>query len=310
MRPVYLSRVDIRQAHDRGTGAITLRYVGKKLRFYERLFGYADGTFFAVVISEVPLPEALVALASEAGVDIGSLPSTGELRQAVAEVLACEALIEAPEYLNMCAEPRCAWVESDVRDLEHRMLAAEQNVRQVSATIEATLRRRMAKLTRREEAPIRTYAPMPPAGFGSRFASLPPVVAPVREPEVVEVEEEEEVEDGPVETSDATGRRALAAVKIAREQELPQRLPGGARRALGHLPPGIYVAHGAALDRKADVCSAMVEGAESGKRAGEAAVIDWDGEWPVVVRRYGSHGRIVYRVEEALRRYGISEEAA
>jgi hypothetical protein len=312
-RLVYLSRVDIRQVQDRSTGAITLRYTGKKLRFFDRLFGYPDGTFFAVVLSEVPLPEALTTLASAVGVDLDSMPLTVELRRAVADLLVCEATMEAPEYLSMCADPRTAWLETDVRELEHRSLAAENRVRETSRAIETSLRRRIAPPPV-ALPPIRTFAPMPPAGFGSRFAlrlPAPTRAAPPPEPEEAEEEVDEiEVEDGPIETSEAAGRRVLAAVKIAREQELPQRLPGGARRALGHLPSGLYVSHGSALDRKADICSAMVEGAESGKRAGESAVIDWDGEWPVVARRYGSHGRIVYRVEEALRRSGIATGAA
>jgi hypothetical protein len=43
------------------------------------------------------------------------------------------------------------------------------------------------------------------------------------------------------------------------------------------------------------------------KRRGEAAVIDWDGEWPVVVRRYGSNGCTVYKVEDALKRAGVGD---
>lgn len=307
-RLVYLSRVDIRQIQDRSTGAVTLRYIGKKLRIFDRMYGYPDGTFFAVALNDVPLPETLVTLASAVGVDLDSLPLTVELRRAVADVLVSEAVMEAPEYLSMVADPRCAWLESDMRELEHRGLAAENRVRETSKAIEATLRRRIAPPPV-ELPPIRTFVAMPPAGFGSRFARLPaPPPPPEPEPEVIEVEEEEV--DGPVETSEATGRRVLAAVKLAREGELMQRLPGGARRALKHLPAGLYLSHGAALDRMVDICSAMVEGAESGKRAGESELIDWDGEWPVVARRYGAHGRIVYRVEDALRRSGITSGAA
>ena len=50
----------------------------------------------------------------------------------------------------------------------------------------------------------------------------------------------------------------------------------------------------------------------AGMRGGdvEVTVIDWDGEWPVAVRRYGGGGRTVYRVEDALKRAGIEEKAA
>jgi hypothetical protein len=301
-RLVNLSRVDIRPVTDRSTGALTLRYVGRKLQFFDRMYGYPDGTFFAVVLNEVPLPEGLTTLASAVGVSLDSLPLTAELRKAVADVLASEATMEAPDYLAMISEPRTTWLEVDARELEHRNLAAENKVRELSKLIEIALRRRIPSQI--ALPPVRTYTAMAPAGFISRVERVPPRLAPP-EPDVVEGEVEEVV-DGPVETSETTGKHVLAAVKLAREQELPQRLPGGARRALNRLPAGLYVSHGAACERKADICAAMVSGAEGGKRGGEVAVIDWDGEWPVVARRYGSHGRIVYRVEEALRRHGVA----
>jgi hypothetical protein len=42
-----------------------------------------------------------------------------------------------------------------------------------------------------------------------------------------------------------------------------------------------------------------------GRADREISVVDYDGEWPVVVRRYGQDGRTIYKVEDALRRYGI-----
>ena len=297
-----LSRSDIRQIEDRSAGALTLRYIGRKLRFFDRLYGFADGTFFVVILNEVPLPENLVSLASALGVDLDSIKATVELRRAVADLLLSEATMEAPDYLGMCAEPRCAWLDADGRELEHRHLAAENKVRDLTRIVETAIRRR-APAPAPVAPPVRTYSPVAPAGY--RTASRPTTILPPP-PEVEEEEVEVEEFDSPTETSDATGKRIMAAVKLARDQELPQRLPGGARKALGRLPAGLYLAHGASLVRKADICSAMVEGAEGGKRGGEAAIIDWDGEWPVVARRYGSHGRIVYRVEEALRRHGVA----
>jgi hypothetical protein len=302
-RLVHLSRVDVRTIEDRSAGALTLRYVGRKLRFFDRLFGFPDGTFFVVILNEVPLPESLVTLASTVGVDLDSIKATTELRRAVADVLLSEATMEAPEYLGMCAEPRTTWLEVDARELEHRNLAAENKVRDLTKLVETALRRR-APVAAPAAPQVRTYAPMAPAGYLGRLPARTTTILPP--PPVEEEVEEVEEFDSPTETSDATGKRVMAAVKLAREQELPQRLPGGARKALGRLPAGLYLAHGASLVRRADICSAMVDGAEGGKRGGEAAIIDWDGEWPVVARRYGSHGRIVYRVEEALRRHGVA----
>jgi hypothetical protein len=310
MRTTYLSRVDIRTIPDRSTDSITLRYTGRRLRFSGRLYGYPDGTFFVVKLSEVPLPEKIVALADAMRVDLSTLPLAVELRRAVADELLAEAIMDAPEQLALFAEPQTAWNQADIRDLEHKMLAAETRVADVARALEASLRARERKPL---DLPAvrRSYDPMPPATMFGGWSGPPPSV---RAPQVTEVEEEEvvqEVDDGPVETSEATGRRVMAAVRAAREQELPQRLPGGARRALERLPPGLYLSHGAQLLLQQGICAAMVNGAESGKRSGESTVIDWDGEWPVVARRYGSHGRIVYRLEEALRRNGISfSEAA
>lgn len=307
-RPAFLSRADIRQVHDRAAGALTLKYVGRKLRFFDHLYGYPLGVFFAVSISEVPLPENLVTLASAVGVDLYSHSHAAELREAVAEVLASEALVQAPDYLSMCAEPHAVWTDVDGREMEHRKLVAENRVRDLSRIIETSLRRRAAHQPV-HVAPVHTYAAMPPAGFVYQRPAPPPPVA-VAPPEPVEVEEElvevGPVASGPLETSEAAGRRVLASVRLAREQELPQRLPGGARRSLARSPAGIYLSHGASLERMRDICSAMVAGAEGGKRGGDVAILDWDGEWPVVARRYGAHGRIVYRVEDALKRHGIA----
>lgn len=307
----HLSRVDIRIIEDRGTGALTLRYVGRKLRFTDRLYGYPDGTFFAVVLAEVPLPEQLVELAASVGKSLDSLPATAELRRAVADVLIVEAMMEAPEYLAMIASPRASWLDVDMRELEHKSLVAENRVSELSASIKNTLTRLRAK-------PVFWPSIGAPTAVApaSLFGMLPPFFEPLTAPPPPPPEEEqsEEIEEATIEpiepASETTGRKILAAVKTAREQELPQRLPGGARRALSRLPAGIYVAIGVALERKGDICAALVAGAEGGKRGGEVAVIDWDGEWPVVARRYGAHGRIVYRVEDALRRNGIATEAA
>lgn len=309
-RLVPLSRVDIRQSNDRTTGAVTLKYVGRKLRFFERLYGYPEGVFFSLTLSELPLPEALTTLASAVGVVIDDLPLAAELRRAVAEILCVDATMQAPDYLAMCANPRAEWLDVDRRELERRHLAAENRMQELSRLIEASLRRRIASQVPERPLPApRMFAPMPPASFGDRFAPrqptlVPPAPVPEPEPVIIDVVPEE------AETSDATTARVRAAIRTARDQELPQRLPAGARRALGRLPAGLYVSIGTALDRMNDLCAALMRGQEGGKKGGDATIIDWDGEWPVVARRYGAHGRIVYRVEDALRRNGIATEAA
>ena len=95
-------------------------------------------------------------------------------------------------------------------------------------------------------------------------------------------------------------------MNLAREHEVPQRLPGGARRALRGLPPGQYIEVAGQLYEKSDLCAAMNDARNRGRKDREATVIDWDGDWPVVVRRYGQGGRVIYKVETALRRNDIA----
>lgn len=300
-RPFILSRADIRSATDRSAGTLTLRYTGRHLRGTGRLFGFSENVFFAVSLNEVPLPDGVTTLASAVNVDMNTFPLTNELRRAVAELLAAEALLEAPALLEEIASPRTQWNPLDVRALEHAVLVAENKLAEVRGAVEGALRRRI--VTRFDLPPVRPlYSVMPPPDFWRERKREPAVeAAPLPEPEP----ESNDVEDTTQDASEATGARVVAAIKVAREQELQQRLPGGARRALAHLPSGLYLARGSSLEMKPTICSALVAGAEGGRRSGESTVIDWDGEWPVVARRYGANGRIIYRVEQALRRSGL-----
>lgn len=158
-----------------------------------------------------------------------------------------------------------------------------------------------------------------------RAARFPVVVAqeePVAlAPAVVEIDEDEP-EPLPVERladpALVTISKVQTAIAQAREAELAQRLPNGARRALQKLVRAQYVVRGAdAPSVRGSLVEAMRDAetaaASMRKVAGddvEVTVIDWDGEWPVVVRRYGAGGRTVYRVEDALKRAGIEEKAA
>lgn len=306
-RPIPLTRSDIRSSIDRASATLTLRYVGRRLRPVARLFGFPELVFFAVALNEIPLPTDLETLASVVKVDLNTFPLTAELRRAIAEVLAAEAMLQAPELLSEVAAPHAEWVTYDIRALEHNVLAAERKLKETSNLVEAHLRRRIVA-SQRTVAP--TFIVVPPADvLRPRDEPQEPEPKPFFEPPALPPEPVTEPEQSAeAEVSEATGARVLAAVKTAREQELQQRLPGGARRALAKLPSGLYVAQGTKLTWKPNICSALVAGAENGRRSGESAVIDWDGEWPVVARRYGENGRIVYRVEQALRRNGYVED--
>jgi hypothetical protein len=76
------------------------------------------------------------------------------------------------------------------------------------------------------------------------------------------------------------------------------------------MPPAAYVIYGDAVDPRRDLCAAMTDARAFGRKGRETVVVDWDGEWPVVVRRYGQGGRTVYKVESVLKRHGIALEVA
>lgn len=309
----------MRQHTDRSTNSVTLQYAGRVLDFHEYLYGYPDGTFFVVNRSEVPLPEDVEELAAEACMAAESLPDAEEIRLAVVDSIVSQALVDAPEILADMAEPDVQWLDSDRRLLERQHMIAAARAAERIRIAKAQLKIRIEQ--QRPEAlcaPTYVGAPPPVAGWAEGWSvsdanEVPSDHQPAesdegeQETSAEALEEAFEQVDGP---ASVTVRRAQAAIRAAREAELPQRLPGGARRRLKHFPPASYVIYGDAIEPRADLCAAMADGQGLGRSGREPAVVDWDGEWPVVVRRYGKEGRTVYRVEEALRRAGVEVEAA
>lgn len=309
MRQLY--RTDIRRSFDRAMGAMTLRYVGNRCRFHSSIHGFPNGVFFVVTLADVPMPEEIVRSAALADVDLRVHYAGDELRRLIAETLCAEAMLDASAHLASITDDVAAWGAHDLRQLEREQQIAERRLDEWIGKTDAMLKRRAATRAAPAVPSISLPPPLAPMSAAAPWVGgvhVPPAVlpAPAPEPEPEpEIEDEDERQYVQSETSPAAAGRVLAAGRVAREQELPQRLPAGARRALASLPSGIYLAHGARLERKPDLCAAMADGQETGKRGGEPTIIDWDGEWPVVLRRYGSHGRVVYRVEEALRRAGL-----
>lgn len=295
-KPLY--RHEIRQRYDRPTGSTVVEYVGNRLSFHTYIYGYPEGVFFAVSADEIPYPPDLQAVADEMCVLIDSMPEAKELREAVVEALAAEAMRDAPDLLGKMASPRVYWLESDGRTFERRHMIALKRVDDISRSMQAKIKMRDPQRAAcpPAEPPLVVDEPAPTAGMEWGTASEPdrgPHSAPEPASDL----------QGRLPTSTAV-QKAQAAIQAAREAELPQRLPGGARRELQKQPPAVYIAEGSKIDPRANLQSAMTDGqAMGGER--EAVVIDWDGEWPVVVRRYGKQGRIIYRVEEALRRAGV-----
>jgi hypothetical protein len=301
---LVLYRSEIRREMDRPTNSTILRYVGRRLQFDAYVYGYPDGTFFALNHGGVPLPEELEQVASKLRLSVDASPDASRVRQAVVDALVAEALLQAPEHLADMATPGVDWLESDVRELQRRHTIAEARVVELTRIAVADLRLRAWKprlstsetveteLENRLEEPVALQE-----RDGPRREDADELELPV---------ESELIESRP---SSRVVTRIQEAVSKARDEEVPQRLPAGMRRQLGKLEPGCYVVHKDELERHGDLSLAMVEAQALGTKADEAVVVHWDGEWPVVVRRYSERCRVVYRVEAALRRHVRAAEA-
>lgn len=292
-RTLVLYRSEIRRETDKPTNSTILRYVGRRLRFDAYVYGYPDGTFFALNHDGVPLPEELEHSASKLRMPVDASPDTARVRQAVIDALVAEAFLQAPEHLANVATVDVEWVEGDVRELQRRHTIAEARVVELTRIALADLKLRAWK----------------PRLEGSTAATIVEVEPEVRLEEVEVCEPVESVEPIESRPSSRVVARLQEVISEARDEELPQRLPAGTRRQLSKLEPGCYVVHKDELERHADLPVAMVEAQALATKADEAVVLHWDGEWPVVVRRYSEHYRVVYRVESALRRHTRAAEA-
>lgn len=305
-RPYQLKRSDIRRETDEPTRSIILRYVGNALDFDEYLYGYPDDAFFAIQLDELPWPESLEELSEELGVAIDPLPEAPRLRRAVADALAAGALVDAPMYMEQMGVHRdVEWPSWQRRDLEREHRIAETKVAELCRLISSDMKLRAAgfKKPSFEVPKVEDFMGAPPP---LHARSSEPVVV---EREVVEVASGdpscEGEADGAYEPASATVRRVMSGVRVAREQELPQRLPGGMRRRLGKMPPAVYLMYSEQMEPRVDLCAAITDARAMSRADREVVVVDYDGEWPVVARRYGQDGRTIYKVEDALRRYGI-----
>lgn len=301
-KPRPLSRIDIRRRLDRPTNSAILEYTGRALRFHERVYGFGDGVFLVVSYDEMPYPPKLRALSDELGVPIEATSGAKQLKAAAVDALLAEAMVKAPQMLRDFSEPEVFWQPWDERELERRHVVALARVVELEALAAREMRLRAANI------PSRTAHAGPPEGDGGEGSRLTAESAESEDvTEIVSVER-------PVDPALVTISRVQAAIVRARESELPQRLPNGARRLLQKLVRAQYIIRGTdAPSVRGSVLEAMrdAEQVARGSKGSdvEVTVVDWDGEWPVVVRRYGPGGRTVYRVEDALRRAGAEEAA-
>lgn len=299
-----LSRIEIRRYHDKPTNSICLKYVGTRLSFHDSVYGFPEGVFFVCSIDDMPFPPKLIEVSDAAGIPIEATDVSKQVRLAAVDSLVSEAMVKAPQMLAEFAEPDCRWAPWDQRELERQHVIALSRLVELTSICEREIRLRSMKVSMDPGMPtVLPHAPMP-----SLYRPDPVV-------EVVKATEREVVEESvPVQESrsDSLAARVAQAIVSARESELPQRLPQGARRALAKMVRAAYLIKGEDQPSvRGDILEAMRDGEKlAASDKVEVTVVDWDGEWPVVVRRYGPGGRTVYRVEEALRRAGVEEKAA
>lgn len=310
-----LSRLDIRRYHDRPTNSVCLKYVGHRLSFHDLVYGFPNGVFFVASIDEMPYPPKLVQVSEATGVPIEVTDVGRSIKTAAVDALVAEALVKAPSLLTEFAEPKTHWASWDHRELERQHVIAVARLVELTGIGERELRLRAAKVSF-DPGLGQILPPAPPLPMLGYRLPQPPVPLIIEagpcEDDIEETEEVETVVEVPMTPTQSLVMRVTGAIRAAREAELPQRLPGGARRALTKLVRSAYVIRGDETPTaRGDILEAMLDGEKmAASSKAEVTVVDWDGEWPVVVRRYGEGGRTVYRVEEALRRAGVEEKAA
>jgi len=308
-RGTSLQRSDIKKLAQRSR--TTLAYRGRVKKRIARLHGQDENTFFSVNSAIIPLPDEVEELAQKAGVTLAGSPTETSFQGFVAEALIAEAIEKAPEHLLAITGVSFEWPDSTLVTLERDTKAAEARL---DALIREVTARLNSKLVQAHTLPVFDWAPT----VVTPERREPPRAAP-RRAVLVDDARDPEPPPAPEPLPQAAGAGASEAVllkirdatRAARDRDTPQRLPAGARKAVEASPPGALVwANG-----KANVCRS-IEDAIGGARAVavrgvDSAVIDWDGEQPVLVRRFTAGGITAYRCEDSVKvtRVEAAEEA-
>ena len=294
-----LQRSDI-QKHSR-RGVVTLSYAGRYRKRVARLHGQDEDTLFVLNEAVVPLPDDVEELAQQVGVTLIGSPTEEQFRRLVSEALLAEAIEKAPEHLLAITGVSFEWPDSTLVTLERDTKAAEARL---DALIREVTARLNSKLVQAHTLPVFDWAPT----VVTPERREPPRAAP-RRAVLVDDARDPEPPPAPEPLPQAAGAGASEAVllkirdatRAARDRDVPQRLPAGSRKAVEASPPGALVwANG-----KANVCRS-IEDAIGGARAVavrgvDSAVIDWDGEQPVLVRRFTAGGITAYRCEDSVK---------
>lgn len=291
-----LSRYDFSARFDRAMRATVLRYTGRGVAFEQTLYGQEPGVILVAIHDELPWPPSVVTVAAETGVPILSTSGAAELRRAVVDAIVAGAMVEAPQLIKEFSETPTRWLGSDLADLARRHALALSRVSANTRIVETEMKLRVARPV--EIIAVPTMMPMAPY-TSPRYAFSSPASEPTKAP----VEPALPPSVPPPATSIVT--RAQEAISVARTTELPQRLPQGARRALERMVRAVYLIRDSdpVPQVRADLTEAMADAERAARdEKVDVTVIDWDGEWPVVARRYEKGGRTIYRVEDALKR--------
>jgi hypothetical protein len=194
------------------------------------------------------------------------------------------------------------------------LVTLERDAKEAEARLDALIREATARLKSRMVERLPVYDWVPVSASADRREQLQDAprraaARPAARPVVVDDEMEDEPEVAPVPLPPSTGIAASEAVlmkirdatRAARDRDVPQRLPAGSRKAVEASPPGALVW----ANSKVSVCRS-IEDAIGGARAVavkgmDAAVIDWDGEQPVLVRKFTAGGVTAYRCEDSVK---------
>lgn len=282
---ITLSKMMFKRDVDSETGDFVLRYRGPG-KWIGRLYGYGLDVFFTVSSRDLPYPEELRPLVDHVGISLDKHPLIIPFRTTVIEALMTEALVQAPELLQEYVEQPTAWLESVGLTLERDHVRALERVRGIVDEIRADLRRRISVRERLASPALPESEPV-----------LPEPEPALSQPTIIS------------DTPKALLQKVETSIREAREAELPQRLPTGVRRALSKMAAGTYLIDGET--KEIWLCSnssdlGIIDGkSASMSRKHEVIVVSWDTEWPVVVRKFGPEGIVVYKVEQALTRAGV-----
>ena len=317
-----LQKADI-QRHAR-RNLLTLSYHGKVRTRVARLHGHDENTFFVVNTNAIPIPDEIEDLAQQAGTTLANSATEDSFRRLVAEAIIAEAIENAPEHLLEITGVSFEWPDATLVSLERETREREERVDGLIREVRLRLR---AKLSERIPVfdwvpPSTEYSavpqPAPTAASSGKPASARATAEP-QAPAEPDPELDFTVRDEALRPSDAVIAKIREAVRVIRDKDIPQRLPAGARKIIEASAPGILIwAAGRAIPCPS-LSDALVAGrahalkkSATNPNAQDTVVIDWDGEQPVLVRRFkpGS-GATSYKCEDFAKpgKPDVAEEA-